>query len=131
MRFIQEKYPDAVFFIFSNEPKWVKGWVISLMKSQIKEGMTKEDIKNLERRFVLMEANSQHTGYLDMFLMSKCKHNIISNSSFSWWAAWINDNPKRLICAPGKWVNGEECEDIYIKGMVLVNEKGKVERTVK
>lgn len=131
VRFIQEKYPKAVFFIFSNEPKWVKGWVISLMKSQIKEGMSKEEIKDLERRFVMVEANSQHTGYLDMFLMSRCKHNIISNSSFSWWAAWINKNPGKLICAPSRWVNGEECAGVYTSGMTLINEKGKVERTVR
>lgn len=128
---MQDKYPDAVFFIFSNEPKWVKGWVIALMKSQIEEGMTREDIRNLEHRFVLVEANSEHTGYLDLFLMSRCKHNIISNSSFSWWAAWINANPEKLICAPSRWVNGGECDDIYTAGMTLVNEKGRVERTVK
>ncbi len=131
VRYMQDKYPDAVFFIFSNEPKWVKGWVIALMKSQIEEGMTREDIRNLEHRFVLVEANSEHTGYLDLFLMSRCKHNIISNSSFSWWAAWINANPGKLICAPSRWVNGGECDDIYTAGMTLVNEKGRVERTVK
>lgn len=131
VRYIQEKYPEAVFFIFSNEPKWVKGWVISLMKSQIKDEMSREDIKNLERRFVMVGANSQHTGYLDMFLMSRCRHNIISNSSFSWWAAWINKNPDKLICAPSRWVNGEECGDVYTAGMTLINEKGKVERTIK
>ncbi|MDE7249332.1 MAG: alpha-1,2-fucosyltransferase, partial [Lachnospiraceae bacterium] len=131
VRYIQDRYPEAVFFIFSNEPKWVKGWVISLMKSQIEEGMTKENIKNLGRRFVLVEANSQHTGYLDMFLMSRCKHNIISNSSFSWWAAWINKNPDKLICAPSRWVNGEVCDDVYTSGMTLINERGKVERTIR
>ena len=131
VRYIQKKYPEAVFFIFSNEPKWVKGWVISLMKSQIVEGMSREDIKNLEKRFMMVEANSQHTGYLDMFLMSKCKHNIISNSSFSWWAAWINGNPKKIVCAPNRWTNGVENDDIYTAGMTLINEKGEVERTIR
>ncbi len=131
VRYIQDRYPEAVFFIFSNEPKWVKGWVISLMKSQIEEGMTRENIKNLGRRFVLVEANSQHTGYLDMFLMSRCRHNIISNSSFSWWAAWINKNQGKLICAPSRWVNGEVCDDVYTSGMTLINERGKVERTIR
>lgn len=131
VRYIQDRYPEAVFFIFSNEPKWVKSWVISLMKSQIEEGMTRENIKNLGSRFVLVEANSQHTGYLDMFLMSRCRHNIISNSSFSWWAAWINKNPGKLICAPSRWVNGEECDDVYTSGMTLINERGKVERTIR
>lgn len=131
VRYMQDRYPNAVFFIFSNEPKWVKGWVIALMKSQIEEGMSKEEIRNLENRFVLVEANSQHTGYLDMFLMSKCKHNIISNSSFSWWAAWINNNPGKLICAPSRWKNEGENDETYTVGMTLINEKGKVERTIR
>lgn len=131
VRYIQDRYPNAVFFIFSNEPKWVRGWVIELMKSQIKEGMSREEIRSLENRFILVEANSQHTGYLDMFLMSRCKHNIISNSSFSWWAAWINKNPGKLVCAPSRWKNEGESDEVYTAGMTLINEKGKVERTIR
>lgn len=131
VRFIQEKCPDAVFYVFSNEPKWVKGWVDHLVESQIKEGMGREEIKAMEERFVLVEANTEYTGYLDMMLMSKCRHNIISNSSFSWWAAWINDNPDKLVVAPDRWVNDKDSEDVYTKGMVLINSKGRVNRTVK
>ena len=131
VRYMQDKCPDAKFFIFSNEPKWVKKWVISLMKSQIKEGMTKEEIKNLEHHFILVDANTEYTGYLDMLLMSRCKHNIISNSSFSWWAAWMNENPGKLIAAPNCWVNGMEGDDIYTAGMTLIDARGRVERTIK
>lgn len=131
VRYIQDKCPDAKFFIFSNEPKWVKKWVISLMKSQIREGMTKEEIKDLEHHFVLVNTNTEYTGYLDMLLMSRCKHNIISNSSFSWWAAWMNENPGKLIAAPNRWVNGMEGDDIYTAGMTLIDAKGRVERTIK
>ncbi len=130
VRYIQEKYPEAVFFIFSNEPKWVKNWVISLMKSQITEGMSRQEIKNLENRFVMVETNSEYTGYLDMFLMSRCRHNIISNSSFSWWGAWLNENPDKLICAPSRWINGMEGDEVYTKGMTLLDENGRVERTI-
>lgn len=131
VRFIQDKCPDAKFFIFSNEPKWVKGWVISLMKSQIREDMSREEIRALEDHFVLIENNTEYTGYLDMFLMSRCRHNIISNSSFSWWAAFINENPDKLVTAPSRWVNGVPSEDVYVKGMTLIDEKGRVERTIK
>lgn len=131
VRYIQDRYPDAVFYIFSNEPKWVKGWVISLMKNQIREGMSREEIRNLQKRFILMDENSEQTGYLDMLLMSRCKHNIISNSSFSWWAAWLNEHPGKLVCAPSRWINGVEGDEIYTVGMTLLNEKGKVERTIR
>ena len=131
VRLVQEKYPDAFFYIFGNEPKWVKKWVDDLIESQITEGMDREEIRKLESRCVLVEANTEYTGYLDMLLMSKCRHNIISNSSFSWWASWLNDNPDRLVVAPDKWMNDKDSTDVYTKGMILVNAKGRVNRTVK
>ena len=130
VRFIQDKCPEAVFFIFSNEPKWVRGWAMYLMERQIKGDMTREEIRQMEKRFVMVETNTEHTGYLDMLLMSRCRHNIIPNSSFSWWAAWLNGYPEKLVVAPDKWVNDRESGDVYTRGMVLVNAKGKVKCTV-
>ncbi len=131
VRYIQERYPDAVFYIFSNEPKWVKGWVDHLIGSLVKEDMKAEEIEKLNKKFVMVEANTEYTGYLDMQLVTRCKHNIISNSSFSWWGAWLNDNPDKIVIAPDKWKNDVESDDIYTKGMVLINAKGRVKRTVK
>lgn len=41
--------------------------------------------------------------YIELHIMSTCKNNIISNSSFSWWGAWINNNPNQIVIAPEKW----------------------------
>ena len=131
IKYIVERYPDAKFFVFSNEPKWIKGWLKEIVMTQISEGMTKDEMTELRKRFVLVEANDEYTSYLDMFLLSKCKHNILSNSSFSWWGGWLNDNPDKILIAPSQWLNGVDCSDIYTEGMILINSKGRVDKKVK
>lgn len=86
---IRESLQNPVFFIFSDEPAWVKN-----------------EFNCLEnKRFV--DTNSPLFNYEDLRLMSACKHQIIANSSFSWWAAWLNRNPSKQVFAPKKWFAGE------------------------
>jgi hypothetical protein len=76
------------FFFFSDDPGW-------LDRSGLTYGLDTYRIVSIPGR----------ASWIDMFLMSKCKCNIIANSSFSWWAAWLNANREKIVIAPSKWVN--------------------------
>ena len=131
MRYIMERVPDTKFFIFSNEPKWIKTLIKEIVSGLVTPDMTMDEKRALKDRIVLMEANDEYTSYLDLFLLSKCQHNILSNSSFSWWGAWLNEKTDRIAIAPSTWINGVDSKEIYTEGMVLINSKGRVERRVK
>ncbi len=59
---------------------------------------------------------------LDFHLLQKCKHNIIANSSFSWWAAWLNSNPNKMVIAPNNWFKDESIitDDLFPKSWKIL-----------
>jgi hypothetical protein len=57
--------------------------------------------------------------YEDLHLMTRCRDNIISNSSFGWWAAWLNQSPQKRVFAPAKWFQTSgvhDLKDLYATG---------------
>ncbi|CAL65542.1 alpha-1,2-fucosyltransferase [Christiangramia forsetii] len=63
----------------------------------------RDEFKDLPNEKVFVTGNLHENSWKDMYLMSLCDHNIIANSSFSWWAAWLNNNSEKNVIAPKKW----------------------------
>lgn len=83
---MKEKYQKPLFLIFSEDIEWVK--------------------KNLDigSHCLYINEDGKLQDYEELFIMSRCKSNIISNSTFSWWGAWLNRNPEKIVIAPKqKW----------------------------
>ncbi|MBA3816486.1 MAG: alpha-1,2-fucosyltransferase, partial [Parachlamydiaceae bacterium] len=85
MRAINIFPEDSLYVVFSNDIEWCKN-----------------NFTNIAREFIFIEGEAH---YHDLYLMSMCKHNIICNSSFSWWGAYLNNNPDKIVVAPAKWFN--------------------------
>jgi hypothetical protein len=84
---LTETVTDAHFFIFSDDPAWVK-----------------EHLR-LTRPATCVTHNGAGKDYEDLRLMASCRHHIIANSSFSWWGAWLARSPGQIVIAPAKWLN--------------------------
>ena len=87
---IKEKLRNPRFFVFTDNKEWVK-----------------EKFQKFEYTLIDWNPVAGPSNYLDMQLMSHCKHNIIANSTYSWWGAWLNKNKNKVIIAPQYWYNGK------------------------
>ncbi|AGY81957.1 alpha-1,2-fucosyltransferase [Carnobacterium inhibens] len=85
MKIIDSKVSEPLYFIFSDDIEWCK------------QKFGKRD------NLIYVDWNIAKKSYIDMLLMSKCKHNIIANSTFSWWGAWLNNNSKKIVICPKTW----------------------------
>lgn len=86
IQYIKENVKNPHFLIFTNDIDYSK----KILDSE---------------QFQIIDWNKGKNSFRDMYLMSLCKHNIIANSSFSWWGAWLNTNSSKIVIAPNKWFN--------------------------
>lgn len=87
---VKKQIENPVFFIFSDDMDWVKKHL---------------DEANLN--CVYVDFNRGKSSYIDLQLISCCKHNVMANSTFSWWGAWLNNNPQKLVIAPPVWYKNQ------------------------
>lgn len=94
---------DTNFIIFSDDIDWCK-----------------QKFKFLTNK-IFVEGNKD---YQDLYLMSKCKDNIIANSSFSWWGAWLNKNQNKKVIAPTNWfgpaLKDNQTDDLYLNNWIVI-----------
>lgn len=84
---MSKKFSNAVFFVFSDDIVWSEDYINRM---------------ELENEFVYIK--DQTEAYYDMYLMTQCRHNIIADSTFSWWGAWLNQHEDKVVYAPDKWL---------------------------
>ena len=97
--YMNKRLGSCRYFIFTND----KDYAQYLLR----------DIEWNGNEYCYLDANSENDGWADIYLMSFCSHNIIANSSFSWWGSWLNRNKNKLVIAPCKWDAEEKNKLIY------------------
>ena len=104
VQLMQGKVQDARFYVFTDDADWVKAHF-----------QPKVDI-------TLVSGTFSTTSLEDFYLMSHCKHQIIANSSFSWWAAWLNSHAEKIVIAPNQWYkNGpKDTQDIIPENWIKI-----------
>ena len=88
VKIIREKFNGGRLLVFSDDPEWAK------------KNLPYEDM-------MVVDWNNGEDSWQDMYLMSQCTHNIIVNSSFSWWGAWLNEHSEKQVIAPKRWMTWE------------------------
>lgn len=78
-------------------------------------------LKELTPKYDVYYEEGNDPDYEKLRLMAGCKHFVISNSSFSWWAAYLSTNDKKIVVAPDRWYNTEMICDIYMKNFKLIS----------
>lgn len=94
MQHLESIVENPTYFIFSDDIEWVK--------------------QNMKVDTAVYVSRPEIADYEELVLMSLCSHNIIANSSFSWWAGYLNRNPEKIVIGPKQWTNHKTSDQLGI-----------------
>lgn len=100
LELIDQEVENAFYLVFSDDLDWVQKHM------------------NFSRSVYFVNSDKKLEDYEELIIMSKCKNNIIANSTFSWWGAWLNDNKQKIVIGPRQWAqqnNVNIMPDTWIK----------------
>ncbi len=92
IKYLENKLGKLNYFIFSDDIEWCKS------------NLNISDA-------IFVDSKEKRIAHEDIYLMSLCEHNIIANSSFSWWGAWLNSNLDKICIAPKAWFADKELQE--------------------
>lgn len=96
-------------FFFSDDIGWVREKRRNLLPKGISHGSVS-----------YVDCNGPENAHKDLWLMKSCSHNIVSNSTFSWWGAWLNQNKEKKVLAPAYWIRD------HVENLDIVPDRWKV-----
>lgn len=107
--YMRDKFPDCKFFLFTNDITWTKKHI----------HLPYENITLVCNEYEATE------DWMDLYLMSLCNDNILANSSYSWWAAWLNAHADKNVICPYKWTNDNQHSDIFCQSWIKMGSRDK------
>lgn len=110
IEYMLKEKPDCTFYLFTNDSVWADFFINNHPGADIRA----------------VKGQTEYTGYLDMYLMTRCRHHIVANSSFSWWGAWLSKDESGITIGPKKWFNNGHCKDTHTAKMIVIDENGNL-----
>ncbi|ROT07338.1 alpha-1,2-fucosyltransferase [Lepagella muris] len=105
IEYLDSNTKTETYLIFSNDIVWCKENITNLLNG---------------KKIIFVDWNKGKDSFRDMQLMSLCNHNVVANSSFSWWGAWLNRHEDKIVIAPRKWMNVDRELDIIPQSWIKV-----------
>lgn len=92
--------PNAIFFVFSDDIQWVR--------------------ENVAMDGTVVYVDYNNPAFEDMRLMCACRHFILSNSTFSWWAQWLGDADDKIVVSPDRWTNQNQHPELILQSFITM-----------